>query len=295
MLKFRGASLGSPVLGSGFRAFSLPSLVFSLQWFVRAALTLALAMTLSGCASSRAKTSPFTRPFVFGKDTFAYANELYWVYKIDPETGRTTHEWRKPKPTYAQHCFVVARSARQFFQHARFDTNLPAADEKTYRKLIRKVVSIDARHELEPEAKIVIPGYADLHAFSVAREKLLKEQCGGAWRSYFQRGNWRMIWHFSRKGQATTARQLVDSIRRNRPPVVHAAHFPKLEINHALLLYEAKETESEIEFTTYDPNFPDKPSSLFFKKEAGRFYYPPQSYFAGGIVDVFEIYYRWNY
>jgi hypothetical protein len=258
-------------------------------------LTLALVLALCGCASSRAKTSPFTRPFVFGEDTFAYANELYWVYKIDPETGSMTHEWRKPKPEYAQHCFVMARSARQFFQHARFDTNEPAMDEKSYRKLIRKIVSIDPRHELEPEKKIVVPGYPNLHAFSQAQETALKLECGVALESYFQRGHWRMIWHFSKKNQSRMAQQLIESIRSNRPPVVHVAHFPKLQINHALLLFDVKETEKEIEFATYDPNFPECPTQLFFRKNESRFYYPPQSYFPGGLVDVYEIYYRWNY
>jgi hypothetical protein len=294
MLKFRGASLPFRILGFGFRVFVLLFSILRMGMLMRGSLAVALILALSGCLSSKAKMSPFTRPFVFGEDTFAYANELYWVYQIDPETGKMTHEWREPKPTYAQHCFVVARAARQFFQHARFDTNLPPADEATCRKLIRKVVSVDPRHELEPEERITIPGYANLYAFSAAHESCLKEECGGSWRSYFQRGNWRILWHFSRANQERTARQLMESIRRNRPPIVHAAHFPKLQINHALLLYDAKETDGEIEFTTYDPNHPEVPKQLYFRKKEQRFYYPPQIYFPGGTVDVFEIFCQWN-
>jgi hypothetical protein len=148
---------------------------------------------------------------------------------------------------------------------------------------------------LEPDEKITVPGYSSLNAFSQAHEQTLKAQCGGSWQSYLQRGNWRMIWCFSRKHQEKTARQLVNSIREDRPPIVHVAHFPKLQINHALLLFEAKETEDAIEFTAYDPNYADKTTQLFFRKEERRFYYPPQTYFPGGRVDVYEIFYRWNY
>lgn len=285
----RGHSRVSFLPGGRFR------IRFPARKLARLAMLLVLVVLTAGCASRRATTSPFDRQFVFSQDTFAYPNELFWVYRIDPATGKMTHEWRKPKPAYAQHCFVVARSARQFFQHACFDTNLPPADEQTYRTLIRKVVDLDPRHELEPEQKIVIPGYVSLHSFSAEQEKLLKEECGSGWQSYFQRGHWRMIWHFSKKGQEKMARQLASSVARNRPPVIHVAHFPKLEINHALLLYAAKENESEIEFTAYDPNYPTEPTHLFFRKEQRRFYYPRQTYFAGGIVDVYEIYYRWNY
>jgi len=295
MSKLPGARFPSWFSSVAAGISSLLHRVIVLERFLRASGLLVLLILAGGCASQRASTSPFDRPFVFERDTFAHPNELYWVYQSDPTTGRMIHEWRKPKPTYAQHCFVVARSARQFFQHARFDPDQPTVDDDKYRKLIRRVVALDPRHELEPDDKIVIPGFTDLHAFSVSRENLLKEECGSAWESYFQRGHWRMIWHFSKKGQQKMARQLADSIGRNRPPVVHVAHFPKLEINHALVLYGAQENNSEIEFTAYDPNYPAHPTQLHFRKAEQRFFYPPQTYFAGGTVDVYEIYYRWNY
>jgi hypothetical protein len=293
MLKFSGDGADSRIWSSSFPFLRgmrlLRASVPPLRW------AFFLAVAFCGCAANRAQYPPFTRSFVFGEDTFAYANELYWIYSIDPETGKMTHEWRKPKPTYAQHCFVMARSARQFFQHARFDTNQPPTDEESYRRLIRRIVSVDPKNELEPEEKIDVPGYANLHAFSQAHEQALKAECGGSWQSYFQRGHWRMIWHFSKKNQHKMALQLVESIRRDRPPVVHVAHFPKLQINHALLLFDAKETEDEIEFTAYDPNYADKPTQLYFRKNESRFHYPPQTYFPGGPVDVYEIFYRWNY
>ncbi len=258
------------------------------------ALAVAAAL-ITGCALPRREPGAFPRPFEHGRDTFAYSNELFWTYQIDPKTGRTFHQWRKPPPNYAQHCYVVSRSARQFFQFAKFDPSLPATDEGTYRRLVRRVIATNPRHELNATNRVVIPGFAGLREFSAAHEELLKQECGTMWQCYFQRGNWRMIWPFSMRHQRKTAVELVKSIQRNRPAIVHVAHFPKLQINHALVLYAAQETDEGWEFTAYDPNFATSPSHIFFREATGRFFFPPQSYFHGGVVDVYEIFHRWHY
>src|SRR5213082_25008 len=183
------------------------------------ALALFLALLLSGCATSRPGTAG-SRHFAFEQDTFAYPNELVWEYHFD-QRGKWVHQRREPNPDYTHHCFVVARAAKQFFQNARFDPAQPKADTKTYRRLIRKVVATSPRNELPDGKKIVIPGFASLRELSQAQEKLLQANCGGAWRSYFQRGHWRMIWPFSRQHQQKTAEELAAEIKRNRAPVVH--------------------------------------------------------------------------
>jgi hypothetical protein len=185
---------------------------------------------------------------------------------------------------------VVARSARQFFQFAQFEPDLPKADEATYRKLIRRVVAQDPQRNLPDSDRIVIPGYANLREFSVGQEHSLKAKCGGAWRSYFQRGHWRMIFPFSREHQRKTAESLVAKIKHNRPPVVHIVRFPQLTINHALVLFDATETEKEIQFAVYDPNKPEKPSRLTFDRATKTFSFPANDYFPGGLVDIYEIY-----
>jgi hypothetical protein len=269
----------------------LPTLArVPLQW-----MTLLLALVLCGCAGSRSREASFARPFVFGEDTFAYRNDLVWVYYRDPVTGEFRHKNREPKPDYTHHCFPVARSARQFFQHARFDPTQPVADEAAYRKLIRRVVSTSPRTVLEERERVVIPGYTNLFAFSRAQERLLKEECGSAWQSYFQRGHWRMIFPFSGRSQEKMVEQLREAILRNRPPVIHIARFPSLTINHALVLFEVKEMEAEVKFSVYDPYDPITPSVLTFKKAERQFYYPPNDYFVGGKADVYEIYCSWDY
>jgi hypothetical protein len=249
------------------------------------------ALLLCGCASR-----PFvgSRPFNFQKDTFAFANQLVWEYHFD-ENGKWVHQRREPEPDYTHHCFVVARSARQFFQNAKFDPKLPMANDATYRKLIRKVVSVDPAHALPDEKKIVIPGYADLREFSEAREKDLKTECGGAWESYFQRGHWRMVFPFSRAHQAATAERLVADLKQNRPPVVHVVRFPQLTINHAILLFDAKETQTNILFSVYDPNKPDAPKTLVFDRASRTFTFAGNDYWPGGRLDVYEVYRNWDY
>ncbi len=252
-----------------------------------------LALLLCGCAT--AKVPAYSRPFVFQQDSFAYANELVWEYHFDPTTGKATHNRREPPPTYTHHCFVVARAARQFFQHARFDPAQAVADEATYRKLIRRVISTNPRKELPESEKIIIPGYTNLYAFSLAHEAALQADCGSARQSYLQRGHWRMMLPLSRHHQENMARQLMDSLRKNRPPVVHLVRFPKLSINHAVLLFDVKETEKEIQFATYDPNDSSKPFWLTYDRTERTFSFPGNFYFIGGRVDVYEIYRGWNY
>lgn len=255
------------------------------------ALSCAFLALLCGCASR-----PFvgSRPFNFQTDTFAYANELVWEYHFDAN-GKWVHHRREPEPDYTHHCFVVARSARQFFENAKFDPTLPAASAETYRRLIHRVVSIDPSHPLPDSKKIVIPGYANLREFSAAQENLLKSECGGAWESYFQRGHWRMIFPFSRASQEQTAQRLLADLKQNRPPVVHVVRFPQLTINHSVLLFGDKETPTNIVFSVYDPNKPDKPKALTFDRASKTFTFPGNDYWPGGRVDIYEVYRSWDY
>ena len=116
---------------------------------------------------------------------------------------------------------------------------LPPPDPELCRRLIRRVVSSSLRNPPQESEKIVIPGYAGLRQFSAANEDLLKAECGGAWQGYVQRGNWRMIFPFSRHQQEGVAQRLVAGLKSGWPLVVHLARFPSLLINHAIVLYRA--------------------------------------------------------
>jgi hypothetical protein len=230
--------------------------------------------------------------FEFKRDSFAFANELLWEYGFDPATGKTTVTHRVPKPTYALRCFVVARAARLFLYHARFEPELPAPSEETCRRLIRQVLARNPRVPSAPEQRVVFPGYESLRRFSAEREALLKAECG-AWRSYVLRSHWRMIFPVSRAHQARTAAEMETRIKQGFPPIVHLVRFPSLSINHGMVLYEVEKTGDGLRFAAYDPNDPTRPTTITFLTAARTFFLPANLYWVGGRVDVIEIYRSW--
>jgi hypothetical protein len=238
---------------------------------------------------------PGPRQFSFERDTFAFANELVWVYRFDPHTGRATAHRREPPPTYAHRCFVLARSARQFYYHARFDPSLPAPDDATCARLVRQVVGRNPRWPCAPEQQIVIPGYDGLRSFSRAHEAVLKGACGGAWRSYCLRSHWRMILPLFRRQEARVAPQLARAVAGGRAPTVHLVRFPQLTINHGIVLYAVAEVPTGLRFAAYDPNLPKQPARLDYDTGQRTFFFPANCYWAGGRVDVFQIYHSWLY
>lgn len=231
-----------------------------------------------------------TRTFDFARDTFAFRNELFWEYLIDEKTGRVTTRRNAPPPTYAHRCFVVVRSARQFYFHARFDSKAPAVGESEYRARIREVVKRSDCVPSSEEAKILIPGFGGLREFSAAHEQLLKDLCGGAWQSYVNRRHWRMLFPFTRANQAAEAARLFAEVKRGKAPIVHVVRFPQLTINHALLIYGAERLADRFDFAIYDPNLPEAPSQLVFTNADQTFHLPRNIYWAGGRVDVYETY-----
>lgn len=237
---------------------------------------------------------PASRRFDFASDTFAYPNELKWEYAWNSNGEWVSHR-REPPPGYALHCFVVARSARQFFEFARFDPHEPVASEAAYRRTIREVLSREPRTSRRNSARIVIPGYPSLRSFSEAHETLLKDECGGAFQSYIQRGNWRMVFPVSRKHQEEVADRLLEHLTGNHTPIVHLFTFPQLGINHAMLVFDGATNLTRIDFACYDPNQPEAPVTITFDRRTRTFLLPPSSYFPGGRVDAYEVYWKWNY
>lgn len=233
------------------------------------------------------------RRFEFDRDSFAFPNELVWEYDFDPATAAPSVRRRVPAPRYAHHCFVLVRAARQFLYHARFDPAAGRADDAGYRRLIREVLARSPRRPSEAAERIVIPGYAGLRELSAARESLVKEQCGGAWRSYFQRSHWRLVFPVSRAHQRRTARELLEATARDDAPLIHLLRFPSLTINHGMVIFEGTRTPTGILFLAYDPNAPEGPARLTYDDRTRAFHLPPNRYWRGGALNVFEIFRRW--
>jgi hypothetical protein len=230
------------------------------------------------------------RPFLFERDTFTFANELVWQYRFDPATGAMSTFRSDSPPAYSHRCFVMVRSARQFFYHARFEPALPLAEPQTYQRLIRQVVSRSPRKPSREGEKVVFPGYDCLRSFSLAREPLLKACLGGPLESYFVRSHWRMVAPTGRRHQERMAQQLRRALCEGRAPIVHLYRFPRITINHGIVLFGSTESDGDIQFQVYDPNIPARPLELIYQRAARTFCFPRTNYWAGGALNVFEMY-----
>lgn len=262
------------------------------SWSQRGLLALLwvwVGLTL-GCSTSTVRTTGSIRRFDFQRDTFNFTNELRWVYSVDRTTGSQTWTRRAEEPAYSLHCFVMVQRARQFYWHAQFDPTRPRGDEETERRGVRSVIQRSDFRSSPGRTPVTIPGYADLREFSRERGGLLQEECGGAWRSYVQRGHWRMVFPFSRTGQQRVAERLEARLLGGTPCAIHVVRFPSLKINHALLLLKVSRAGDSVIFHAYDPNTPARPIELNYSTQSRRFELPTTEYFAGGFVNVYEVY-----
>ena len=237
-----------------------------------------------------------------GRDTFAFPNELKWAYTFNPDTGRMEAQRREPPPQFAHRCVPMAVAARKFLFHAEFDAQRPAVGDREYAQRVREVLSRSATVPSAPAERVVIPGYAHLQEFSRAHEALLKRALGGAWQSYLNAGNFRMVFPFSRRGQEKLARRWQEAVRRQYPPLVHVVTFPRLTINHLIVLTDLATPEEAqawtsggqpppeaVCFKAYDPNTPQRPVVVWYAPRERQFYYPRTDYFAGGRVNLYEV------
>jgi hypothetical protein len=231
---------------------------------------------------------------MFGQDTFAFTNELVWSYEFSTNGTLRTRKI-EPPPRSPHRCFPMARSAREFFYHARFAPELPKVDEAAYARLVRQVVGRNSRCRSEAKERIIIPGYTNLFSFSAEHEPILRKFCGGAAASYLQRGNWRMVFPISSKREGHIAQRLVNEIYEGELPIVHIYRFPDVRLNHALLLFEVESDQTGWIFNAYDPNDPGHAATLKFEHESGAFFLERNRYFAGGSVRVYEVYRGWFY
>ncbi len=86
------------------------------------------------------------------------------------------------------------------------------------------------------------------------------------------------------------ARQLRQAVARGSAPLVHLFRCPRITINHGLLLFGLSDSEQETRVQAYDPNIPAQPVQLIHDRASRSFHFPPTSYWAGGPVNVIEIF-----
>ena len=257
----------------------------------RVALVLfALALGATGCASSSASartagpgttlaTSAATPGFVFARDTFAFRNE---IRSRQPDV----------EDLYANYCFVLGKGLRQFFQSARFDPAAPKLDHQGYVDRVRALGAHPVwAPPLAPEARIVIPGYADLRDFSSAEPEAVKEGLGGRFWTLVHWTNWRVTFPVTAGHQAGVAEEIADDLRDGRLVQLLVTNWPVPELNHTVVAFSFHEADGDRVFHVWDPNDPDGPGTLTFQHAERRFWATDIYDTRPGPIRVFRMYY----
>jgi hypothetical protein len=249
------------------------------------ALALAVLLAGAGCATGAGPAVPAAPHsqavpgFSFARDTFAFRNDIRSRNPDAPDL-------------YANYCFVLARSLRQFFAFARFDPDAPRLEREGYIERIRAVV---ARAPWDPapapDARVVIPGYPDLRALSRGEEQAVKASLGPRFWTWVHWSNWRVTFPITAGHQAGVAREIVEEIEQGRLVQLLVTNWPKPELNHTVVAYEFRADPARLEFVVWDPNDPDSPGVVTFDRERQRFWATRLYDTEPGAIRVFRMYF----
>jgi len=231
---------------------------------------------------------PLDRFFSFATDRFAFANETVWNY-VGGEVA--AQDDREPARRYTHHCFVMVRAALQFLKFARFH---PGGEPLAHDELARRIKQVCVRPVWMPplprETKIVFPGFANLREISASAAGLFQDNIGAAWPIYFRPGNFPICIPVSPKGKAKLNDQMLRDLEMGYPTPLWIYNFPKLDINHTVLVYQATREQGRIRYQVYDPNFADEPKELQFDLTTQTFNFESTFYFKGGSVTPRAVY-----
>jgi hypothetical protein len=239
-----------------------------------------------------ARASAAEPKFRFDRDTLAFANQTVFEY----HEGRAS--LRKPsatkRDTYNRHCFVLCRTAMQFQKFARFDPDSTPLDDASLAERVRAVTHRAAWTEPLPEdQRTVFPGYKNLREMSKARRELLQRTIGHGWPSYFRISNARMMFQQGAGYQEKTHARLNAALARGQLFVAFLTTYPRLSINHSVLIYKQESVSPNpgVErYLVYDPNHPESPRELIWSPHTRSFSYQKDWDFVGGFVRVYQVY-----
>ncbi len=137
----------------------------------------------------------------------------------------------------------------------------------------------------------MIPGYANLREFSRAEEGAVKEGLGPRFWTLWHWTNWRAAFLVTRSHQEGVARELVAELRAGRLVQLLVTNLPKIELNHTVVAFEARDTARGIEFVVWDPNDPDAPGLIQYDREERRFWATRLHDTEPGPIRAFRMYY----
>jgi len=251
-----------------------------------AATTCILLASLCGSVASSRPADGFD----FKRDTLSFANWTVFTY----ENGHIVSHKNQFGQHYSRRCFVMTRTAEQFYKFARFEPSAPKLDDNELRKRIRGITRKSPWHDpLPPEKRIVIPGYRNLRELSAANTPLMQRNIGLGWVVYLRPGNVRMFYLHDKNYQAKTHDQLEQALANREFFIAYLSDFPILHINHSVLVYKhdrPRSPDGSDHYLVYDPNHPDVPRHLEWLPTKREFSYQKDQEFVGGFTRVFQVY-----
>ena len=240
------------------------------------------------CALNVCSAAAWSRTFDFQKDTFAFENQTYFDYKPVSETVIEISRRHGRVPDFSRHCFQMVRAVLQFYRFAEFRPDLPKPSESEYREIVRTISRIPAWSS-GPREKIVVPGYSDLHSFSLGEKLLIQKNLGLWWPSYCRIGNWRIVFPVPRSGQERLAATLRKELDQGQIDAVYITRMKP--INHCLIVYHyTAEADGDIVFDVYDVNQPGKLVHLTYRASDRSFYFDKTWYYPGGLVSALSLF-----
>jgi hypothetical protein len=200
----------------------------------------------------------------FGVETFAFRNDSRIHHRGKPDI-------------YCNRCFLMARAVGQFQRFARFEPEAPRLHPEAYAARVWRVIRRGAwRAPLPAAHRVVIPGYPSLHAFSGAEEAAVKAGLRGRFWTLVHPTNWRMTFPSLPGQQERVARETVAELRAGRPVQLFVTDFPRIEVNHSVLVFDYRTSEPDtVDFVVYDPNDPSAPGVVRFDRRDERFHPAP--------------------
>lgn len=241
------------------------------------------------------RSSAAASDFRFDRDTVGFANATVFEYREGHPSLRQ-REKGEPK-RYTRRCFVLCRTMMQFQKFARFDPHAAPLDDRALAARIRNVTRRAAWGKpLPADQRVVFPGYADLRAMSEARREVVRANIGLGWPTYFRLGNVRMLYEHDSSYHKETHANLNAALTRGELFAGFLTTYPRLSINHAVLVYKREATSQNggiDRYLVYDPNHPESPRELTWSSGDHAFAYQKDWDFIGGFVRVYQIYGKW--
>src|SRR5213595_2703282 len=241
------------------------------------------------------RSSAEASDFRFDRDTVSFANATVFEYR---EGHPYLRQRKKGEPKrYTRRCFVLCRTTMQFQKFARFDPHAAPLDDNALAARIRHVTHRAAWGKpLPADQRVVFPGYANLRAMSKARREVVRANIGLGWPTYFRFGNFRMLFQHDSNYHKETHANLNAALARGELFVGFLTTYPRLSINHAVLVYKresASLNDGIDHYLVYDPNHPESPRELTWSSRDHAFAYQKDWDFIGGFVRVYQIYGKW--